>query len=149
MPNWCFNSLKVSGPSNRIVDFKVDTKGEDSALSFNALVPLSDEKVEGFAAWDENVCPNRCWGTKWDAIDVSVSGLVLDSRKSYFETFDAWICYSFTTAWGPPEEWLRRVCKLYPDLVFSLDCKLDGSSYYCMMVGVGGILKEVFSGSVD
>ena len=97
MPNWCANTLTVSGESADVSAFVSENKSEERALSFNARVPRTPEN-------------GVTWGCKWDALDSEV----------YVDTDQKFAEYSFNTPWGPPEEWLFVVSKLYPNLEFTL-----------------------------
>jgi hypothetical protein len=97
MPNWCANTLTVTGDSEDVSAFVSENKSEDRALSFNARMPRTPEN--GVA-----------WGCKWDAIDSEVYVTDDENRAEY----------SFSTPWGPPENWLFEVSKMYPTLEFTL-----------------------------
>jgi len=82
MPNWCENTLIVSGDKKQIKQFKEKAKGKKNKtdLSLNNFVPLSKElenttapslkpnkkliKKYGADNWYEWCISN--WGTKWD-----------------------------------------------------------------------------------
>ena len=85
MPNWCSNSVLITGASeevSRLVDF---VKDEHSTFSLNKMIPRPLEEEENWYEWN---CKN--WGTKWNIAEVSVS------EKEGEVTFD------FDSAWSPP-----------------------------------------------
>ena len=128
MPNWCSNTLEVSGED--IEQFKEDVKSKDSEFSFESLIPIPDcegltfEEIkdklsetqlkecvftkEGKFDWYD-YCINK-WGTKWDATDVD------------FNYDDDLLTYTFQTAWSPPESWIIEVSQRY-------NCRFELTSY--------------------
>jgi len=138
MPNWCNNTLEVSGEDMSL--FNEDVKSSDSELSFNNLIPipenldmekdelkkiLSEEQFKkilfdnnGKIDWYSFCCNN--WGSKWDASDVDK------------EEMDDLIVYRFQTAWSPPEEWLTTISKRY-NCHFELTSYEDGNDFWFHM----------------
>ena len=118
MPNWCENILTVSGPTNIVNKFFEDNKSTEEGtdevinLSFEKLIPTQDNNN-----WYQEHCDN--WGTKWDACDVELSRC------------DTELHYSFNTAWGPPESWLKTVGLIheYHDLEFVLEYLEPGCDF--------------------
>ena len=53
MPNWCSNSLCVSGDSEALEAFQTAVKKETTDLSLNALVPMPEELEETKSPSDE------------------------------------------------------------------------------------------------
>lgn len=62
------------------------------------------------------------WGTKWDLSDVETTGVINEQIE-----------YVFETAWSPPDSWLEKVAKDWPDLKFTLNYDEPG-------IGFAGIL---------
>ena len=110
MPNWCFNALNITGPEPELIRFRDSVRDGEMPLSFNKLVPLSEDNAQ--CAWDT-------WGTKWE----------LD-KDTTFEEVDGGLSYMFDTAWGPPNSWLFTVGKLFPELFFSLVYEEGGNCAY-------------------
>ena len=112
MPNWCFNTLTVSGAPEDLLAFRERARGISSsaegdgvlALSLHALVPEPEfeDPKESYKF--------RCtmWGTKWDLGSVD------------FQESEAALWYEFATAWSPPRNWLRLVAYEFSDLRFVL-----------------------------
>ena len=70
MPNWCFNSLHISGPFEDVKRFVHEAKhktDEKSQLSFNNHVPVWEgtKLIEGKDPYEE-------WGTNSDANSVDL-----------------------------------------------------------------------------
>ena len=100
MPNWCNNSITITGPKATITDLwnraqKADPNGEFGLL--NAMVPMPRE-LEGTTSPSDT--PNwynwrvNNWGTKWD---ISDEGLELSEDGT---EITGW----FDSAWSPPIE---------------------------------------------
>jgi hypothetical protein len=124
MPNWCDNTLEITGPEDSIKKFiesaKVIVEDKEIPLSFDSLYPEPNyEEIEVFPviidspAGNSSSMPdwwnwrNSNWGTKWD----------LDSY-TMFDSGINWATYSFDTAWGPPIELFDKVSADYPSLKF-------------------------------
>lgn len=63
------------------------------------------------------------WGTKWDAINPIVQ---THKRNKIVLIFD--------TAWSPPDNWLKHIHTMFPDLQFNLvwvDEDFPSSGYIC------------------
>lgn len=90
MPNWCSNTVTLTGPEEMIQALVVQLKNSDEidkdCKILNTLRPrpLTDE--EDWYAWNINN-----WGTKWD---VNVYGYEVIDETS--------VTISFDSAWAPP-----------------------------------------------
>jgi hypothetical protein len=115
MPNWCNDSLTVTGPRPDLDAFIKAAKGKDDGkkldLCFNSLVPIPAEKEW----YDWNI---ENWGTKWepDSVSFNDEGTRLD--------------YSFATAWCPPLELLQKVSAKFPTLEFVIIFDESGNGSY-------------------
>lgn len=123
MPNWCENSLTVTGPKKELTKFKkkvagrgpyVDKKEPKQCLSFHQTVkqPKFKKDDEGWYNWR-----NAHWGTKWEACD------------SRLDENDSRLVYHFDTAWGPPDAWLRATSPQFPELEFRLFYSEGGNCF--------------------
>jgi hypothetical protein len=108
MPNWCINTLDVSGARDDLDAFAAEARGivggKELALSLHALVPEPEWLDD--SAWYDWCCEN--WGTKWDLDEVDLYDQV---------TF---LSYAFATAWSPPLPGLHQVARRFPRLLFVL-----------------------------
>ena len=97
MPNWCNNSITITGPKDKITAlYNEAIKDADNETGLlNAMMPMPKE-LEGTTAPSEG--PNwydwrvSNWGTKWE---VSSEGLELSEDGT---EITGW----FDSAWAPP-----------------------------------------------
>lgn len=131
MPNWCSNTLELSGDKEvikKITDWHKDRqsgKTDDVGL-FSLFYPTPKElatttypnpepnedliKKFGSSNWYDFQTTN--WGTKWDANEVCMA---VESENG--------IRLSFDTAWSPPIAFYEKLSRDYPELNIS-------ASYY-------------------
>lgn len=126
MPNWCSNTLQISGCPKQLDEFKsksIIKSGMDvNIFVMDGLITMPKElaiveditpeqKAErvakyGYDNWFDWRFEN--WGTRTDAHDSEIqedeNGLTID----------------FTTAWSPVIPYIKQVAKMYPDLIFDL-----------------------------
>jgi len=148
MPNHCTNTLTLEGPAEDIRAWMESHirpgRGEDGGLigqlglTFEGSVPMPNELREtrspvkekddrlialyGWDNWYDWACAN--WGTKWNAYDYEMVDALSGSALSGSGIGD--ITVRFTTAWGPPETWLRKMAALYPTLRVQCVCYVEG-----------------------
>jgi len=93
MPNWCNNTLSLTGPKEKITAIYNKAKKDDALLQ--QLKPMP-EALEGTTSPSDT--PNwydwrvQNWGTKWD---VDMDGVELSDDGT---TITGW----FDSAWAPP-----------------------------------------------
>ena len=110
MPNWCNNSITISGPTDTIKQLWDDAKSDESGFGLlNAMVPMPkalegttspapkesspQPLVDGFGNWYDWRVQN--WGTKWDITD---EGLEFTDNGDGTSHISGW----FDSAWAPP-----------------------------------------------
>jgi hypothetical protein len=118
MPNWCENTLTVTGPAKELrrLAKHLATKfadGKETVLDFNKIVPQPELAGDAWHIWRV-----ANWGTKWNAaspvVDRAADSLV----------------YSFDTAWSPPNENLmHKMAGLFPELTFHLQFSESGMCF--------------------
>jgi len=128
MPNWCYNTLTLSGDADvisRIKDWYKQSDKEEVGL-FGIFYPLPSELrdttapsrepnktlIEKFGVSDWYGFALRNWGTKWDVREIYTEA----------ETENE-IRLSFDTAWSPPIQFYEKLSEDYPELIIS-------ASYY-------------------
>jgi hypothetical protein len=111
---------------------------------FNEFVPMPTELVDtrspsltpnkefiekyGFDNWYDWSVAN--WGVKWDAGDFQFQN-VSDTK---------FIVY-FTTAWGPPANFIEKLAKLFPKLTITNEWSEEGGEHG-MIYAHGNTYKE-------
>ena len=96
MPNWCNNSITISGPAETIRQLWDDAQTADEGKFglLNAMAPIGD--------WDYESAVNA-WGTKWD---ISGEGLEIIEHGDGTAEITGW----FESAWAPPIEAYNTFC---------------------------------------
>lgn len=84
MPNWCMNTVKITGPVNKITKLKEAAEKEEL---LNFLVPMTKDDPDWY---HKNI---NAWGTKWEV-----------SSPEVIEHSDTEITINFDTAWSPPQQ---------------------------------------------
>ena len=114
MPNWCWNSLNVSGDEKQLKEFvekSTTNLEENDEFSFEGTLPRGDRKD-----WYDWSVEN--WGTKWDAYESHID----NNDINYFSL-------SFDTAWAPPIAWINNIMQDFPDLCFELEYEETGCAF--------------------
>lgn len=104
MPNWCNNTINITGPKDKITNLFEQTKKDNGLLQ--AMYPMPKELedttspapqegkpqplIDGFDNWYDWRVHN--WGSKWD---VDIEGLELSDDGT---RISGW----FDSAWSPP-----------------------------------------------
>jgi hypothetical protein len=144
MPNWCYNTLIVSGSAKEVEKFVLENqgKGEDPLL-FSKSVP--EPTYEGYtdssSKTDPDGLPDWCqwrlanWGTKWEP--NSAGSVVIEEHKINNQPIKT-ANYQFETAWGPADVWFKRVIVKYKNLKFCLTYSEEGGDFGGAFVAVGG-----------
>lgn len=140
MPNWCNNTLRVSGNLEQLKEFisKATTAADhnhpdDIVFTLEGLYPtppeLMDESAFGksensetlsqkYGASDWYTWRVNNWGTKWDVTESNI----IDNDDTEFSV-------SFDSAWSPPSPWLENIAPQFPDLNFKLTYQEPGMGY--------------------
>ena len=125
MPNWVHNQLRITGPKEKVQEFKKGfiEKGFEFTLPMPEEIrntelswPMPEEerkkqeelaKKYGHGNWHS--WANVNWGTKWNANAVYLS-----------KDNDNEVIFVFDTAWSEPIPWLVETSKKYPELEFKM-----------------------------
>ena len=120
MPNWCNNTIELSGPVEKIKGLfdKIEKLGENKGL-LELMVPIGE--------WDYSTAIET-WGTKWD---VSTGGLEFTDNGDGTAEISGY----FDSAWSPPITAYDRFIEE------NEDCDIE-AFYYEMGMGFGGIYRD-------
>lgn len=109
MPNWCHNTLKVSGPEQQLKDFVEQAKTDEQPLSFGQIIPEPAGLTEREMNTAENVLPAKAVEAIGDDSMVRVQALFSAVEQMPEERLDwyHWRCLKWGTKWdanfdGPP-----------------------------------------------
>jgi hypothetical protein len=128
MPNWCDNTLRVTGDTEALKRFVVDITNEDESITIlKNLLPFPAElvgkdildkegNVFGQAFTDDGYswCL-RNWGTKWGDCETEIT--VNDPDH---------LVIRFQSAWSPALAGIERISRLFPTLTFQTDWVEEG-----------------------
>lgn len=119
MPNWCYNTAKISHDNPEMIKRLVDASENDAILqefipcpkelleqNSPAPVDVASENIKKYGASDWYTWCVTNWGTKWDFSADSID--VFDDNKS--------VSISFDSAWGPPIEAYAKMAKMGFDI---------------------------------
>ena len=163
MPNWCYNSLCVSGEKEILADFvsktiiPVDSENnfyeyERGRFTFNILHPLP-KALEGTTSplrkfegeddeqFKERMAENiRLYGAEdWYRWQIDNWGTKWDASSTCIEELDDNnFDLKFNTAWSPPIYWFEKVIPMYPQLEFDLIFDEESQDYCGRMTGREG-----------
>lgn len=168
MPNWCYNSLIVSGNKEELADFvsktiiPVNTSSEEEydetqRFTFSILHPiplplkgdysplpkLENETEDEFKArMNEN---KRLYGAKdWYDWSINNWGTKWDCSSTIVnELTENILKVNFNTAWSPPISWFEKVIPMYPQLEFTLIFDEEGDSFCGKLTGINGEIVEI------
>ena len=106
MPNYITNILHLKAKREILEKICPDSK----TFSFALTVPYPEDQQCKYADLElGNNWYIKNWGTKWNAINPSVT------MKTATE-----ITLTFDTAWSPPNIWLQKIHVMFPTLRFHL-----------------------------
>jgi hypothetical protein len=163
MPNWCYNSLCVSGNKEILADFVSKTLvprnmsseeeyDESHKFTFSILHPLPKAlegglsplpKLEGEndTQYKERMAENvRLYGAEdWYRWNIDNWGTKWDASSTCVEQLDDTnFNVQFNTAWSPPIDWFEKVIPMYPQLEFDLIFDEESQDYCGRMTGKNG-----------
>ena len=138
MPNWCYQSLEVRGPSHELDSFvdamQVTEPNKDgvmqTSVELNQMCPVDDRTfayktitdddgnerlIKTYATLSENGFDGyahcvEIWGTKWGACHIQWSGI-----KGKYP-----VHIYFESAWSPASGLIRAISTKFPTLIFGL-----------------------------
>ena len=123
MPNHITNKLIINGEKQFIEqvigsyhyndndndnDNNNNHNNNHNTFTFKRTVP-EPEEANTQDNWDWYTWRCNNWGTKWDA-----------NQSNLYKVDNREIILTFQTAWSPPDKWLQKTVKLFPQLSFRL-----------------------------
>jgi len=159
MPNWCDNTLTVTGSKKELDKFKAMSIGNDN-FRLSGIIPTPEELLESsppseyrgddeegkiqhekrikellekyeYSHWYDWRIAN--WGTKWDISDEMQNVLVDDDNE--FKV-------NFSSAWSPPTDWLIAAASKFKSLEFKLSFMEEGMGFCGCYSIIDGIKYE-------
>lgn len=125
MPNWCNNTLTVSGAKENLTKIREEFEGANGEpLLFNNHFPIKDDERG-----------SDYWGTSTE----------LNTDTSFVESLDddpASLTYAFLTAWSPPCGWLEKVVGMFPELEFEMYYSEGGMGFWGVASGSEGEFSD-------
>lgn len=127
MPNWCKNTLRVTGPKASVSEFQIKfeephpVSNPDVRSLFRSL--NLRELLSDFGA--------RLTGGPLEAHEIQL-----------VDDWDDGLIYEFDTAWSPPLEIIQQLSRHWPDLVFILDYEESGEGYKGLAKAAAGQLED-------
>lgn len=134
MPNWCSNTLTITGEQKMLDEVRKFLEVKEgryaSPFCFDRIIPYPEpfrtmdaEYAEGklerdgfnMGGYDWRVAN---WGTKWDVGD----DVDIDSGNGC-------LSYSFNTAWSPPTPVIERLAAMFPGLDLALHFEEQGACF--------------------
>jgi hypothetical protein len=157
MPNWCDNTISISGNATSIKNLKefvgrpLILDGEEVKEPIYSLAnimpstpdspPLLGEmsKSTGHDDWYHNNI--NSWGTKWD-----VCGNVYMSN---YKEGDESIGYSFDSAWSPPTPTTQALSEIFPELTIEHKYYESGCDFWGIEIYKAGEMISEEGGELD
>ena len=154
MPNWCDNTVSISGPDDvikRLDEFvgrplvSHDEKVDEPIFSLANIKPSTpdlDPKYSLFPTtgaddwWNNNV---NSWGTKWDVFGEGVNRHMEEGHVSY----------SFQSAWAPPTPVIERLAEIFPEVEIEFKYMETGMDFWGVETYKNGELLGEQSGSIS
>lgn len=155
MPNWCHNTLTISGSKEKVDSFIKENQGnvsEGESLLFSKTVPEPNYEgyTDGSTKTTEDGLPTwfnwrlENWGTKWEPnIESDIEINILETATKTVQT----ATYYFDTAWGPAITWFEKAVEKYPEIKFCLIYGEVGSDFGGAMVASQGKIISDLEGS--
>ena len=116
MPNWCYNTLTISGKPKDLHKFVKQVKDDERVFSFEKIIPMPASEKDNWYNWR---CAN--WNTKWNADE---------QHNTFSEWENGSIFIDFNTAWSMPEPILLEVSKQHPKLYFEFRCYEESYAFW-------------------
>ena len=125
MPNWCSNSITITGDKKiisgmtRLIESIKKTEGEEPGVFVTLLgrePGMTQERYNNSGWYDSNV---GYWGTKWD----------VSYDECDFDFTDEQIRLHPNTAWSPPIEFCKSMVKEYKSIKIHIFYSEGGNDF--------------------
>jgi hypothetical protein len=150
MPNWCSNTLQISGDKEQLEMFKQKSISKSAMdvdiFLMDGCIPMPQElaicedltpeqKAEriakyGYDNWYYWRLEN--WGSKWDA------------QEPYIIEDENGLTIHFDTAWSPAIPYIKQVAIMYPNLIFDLYFMETGEWFAGRVFAKGDEVEEQY-----
>lgn len=170
MPNWCDNSLSITGDEKQIAELK--ERAVKKELSEDGSKWKTDFSIENFIpipALLKRTSPFRAengeteeearilqasllkeYGADtWYDWCVKMWGTKWDIEATLQYASENSLQYSFQSAWSPPVEAIVGISQQYPRLTFSIEYEETGIGFYGNIKIVDGEVVENDSGEIE
>ena len=117
MPNWCSNSVEITGPKDQIQKLWDEVQSYEKDESKGLLTAMYPNPS---GEWDYGWCVDN-WSTKWD---VNTEGLELVENNDELS-----ITGYFDSAWGPPVGAYDKFLEQNPDCNISASYEEPGMDF--------------------
>ena len=157
MPNWCDNTIEITGNAETIKKLKefvgrpLMYDGEEVKEPLYSLAnimpstpdatPMLGEmsKSGGHEDWYHNNI--NSWGTKWD-----VFGNV---QMGHYEEGNESLSYSFDSAWSPPTPTTERLSEIFPELIIVHTYYETGCDFWGIETYKAGEMTDEVGGEIS
>lgn len=145
MPNWCYNTLSISGPQEAIERFHADRKtalkvmdcDAEQVITFHQVLPIPKELMvrikDSFFRLrtpemiaESNRLIQKYGHDNWYDWSIANWDTKWDAVRSHIDQDGANI--HFETAWGPPTKVIRELASSYPELKFIHSFSVEGEN---------------------
>jgi hypothetical protein len=158
MPNWCDNTLEITGPDESVkkliafVSRPFSHTWEDGTVenfekpifAFENILPSTHDTSSAMFPsagpndwWSNNV---NSWGTKWDIANSDSVGLSIGEGA---------VSYWFSTAWAPPSPVILRLAEIFPELEIIHSYSEPGCDFWGIETYAKGELISEVGGELD
>ena len=142
MTNWCFNHLRVTGPTEDVTRFQNQARGFSpwstppaepvpEVFNFHSLLPIPADVL---------AAENRAAGHRWERTHWGCRGAAEDA--ALVDEWDGGVIYEFATAWNPPLAFLEQVSRQWPALLWVLEYEEPLAGFQGLARAEAGLLED-------
>jgi len=159
MPNWCYNTLTITGSSEKLKEFSAKAYGHDQSytkgpidaeekdknlLSLHRLYPVPKEVLEAGYNAPTGVKPleyfNEAYGYGWEALNWGCKWGACDVERETLS--ERTLEYNFSTPWAPPIKAFEHISRKWPELHFELEYEELGNEFEGKAIFKGGLIID-------